>query len=220
MKAIIIPAILSSTREDYEKKIRAVEGLVERVQVDVMDGRFVPNKTVPLDKLTGIHSKVYKEFHMMVDAPWAYIPIVAQLGGGTYIFHIEACTNERNVHDILQRIRQYKMKPAIAINPETPLKTVLPYINELEQVLIMSVHPGKMGQAFISSVLRKIRELRKRKPKLTIEVDGGINAETLPKVLKAGANYFVIGSAIYGREDIKEAVKKYKKIIICEKQSL
>ncbi|MBI4016113.1 MAG: ribulose-phosphate 3-epimerase [Candidatus Aenigmarchaeota archaeon] len=213
MKKLIIPAILSTDKDNYKKKLQQVEGLVEKVQIDVMDGRFVENKTIPLDKLGAVKTKTYLEFHMMVDAPWAYIPAVAALGGKTYIFHIEACHNEKNVHDILERIIQYKMQPSIAINPETPLKAVLPYLSQLEHVLIMTVRPGQMGQKFISSALQKVRAIRRKYSNINIEVDGGINDKTLPKALKAGANYFVIGSAIYGKENAEQAIEKYKKIV-------
>lgn len=210
---MIIPAILSTDVNDYKTKFQQVEGLVERVQIDVMDGRFVDNKTVPVGKLPKVKTSADIEFHMMVDAPWAYIPTVAALGGKTYIFHIEACASEKQVYELIERIRQYKMQPAIALSPETPISAVLQYVNKLERVVIMTVHPGKMGQAFIPNTLQKIRAIRKKYANLNIEVDGGINKKTLPKVLKAGANYFVIGSAIYEREDIAKAIKEYQRVV-------
>ena len=213
MKKLIIPAILSPALEDYRQKIKAVEGLVERVQIDVMDNRFVPNKTLPFDALGEVKTNVYKEVHMMVDAPWAYIPAARQLGVGTYIFHIEACGSPKLVHEIIERIRQYKMQPSIAINPHTPLKTILPYLSQLEHVLVMTVVPGFSGQAFIPGTLRKIRAIRKRFPHINIEVDGGINADTLPRVRDAGANYFVMGNAIYKQPDIRQAIEGYKRLV-------
>ncbi|MBI4148785.1 ribulose-phosphate 3-epimerase [Candidatus Woesearchaeota archaeon] len=213
MKKLIIPAILSSTFEDYSQKIKAVEGLVERVQIDVMDNRFVPNKTIPFDSLAAVKSGVYKEAHMMVDAPCAYIPAAQRLGVGTYIFHVEACSSPKLVYDIIERIRQYKMQPSIAINPRTPLKAILPYLSQLEHVLVMTVVPGFGGQSFIPSALRKVQAIRKRFPSINIEVDGGINADTLPKANKAGANYFVMGNAIYKQPDIGKAVADYRRLV-------
>ena len=210
MKKQIIPAILTKNINDYQNKITLVEKLVKRVHIDIMDGKFVPNKTISLTTIRQVQTKLHKEAHLMVKMPWKYVNSAANARINTFIFHIEACPTTEQVCQTLKLISQHKMQASIAISPETPVDKILPYLSKLEHVLIMTVNPGFGGQNLIPSALQKVQALKEYDPKLTIEVDGGINKETLALAVQAGANYFVMGSAIYAHKNIKETIKNYK----------
>lgn len=209
----ILPAILAKTKKEYTQKLRSVEGHVSRVQIDIMDGLFVPNKTITLKTIAAIPSPVSKEVHMMVHAPWKYVTLARKAGAHTFIFHIEACPTPRDVIRTLNLLKKNGLRASLALNPETPLTRVLPYLDRLEHVLIMTVHPGFSGKKLLSRTLQKIRQLHKIAPKKLIEVDGGIMARNLPRLARAGAHYFVMGSAIYAAKDPPHALKTYQRIL-------
>lgn len=210
---MIIPAILSYTQKDYAKKLRAVKGLIRTIHLDVIDGKFVPNKTIQLDVIKKVKNPLRKEAHFMVEKPENYIAHAAQAGIHTFIFHIESHTNQQQTKHTIYSIKKAGMIPAIAINPRTPIKKLFPFFPHIKSVLLMSVQPGKGGQKFMPSVIKKIQQLRKKAPNITITVDGGLNEKTLPLAKKAGANHFVMGSAIFKTKNIKKTIETYKKML-------
>jgi ribulose-phosphate 3-epimerase len=203
----IAPSILSADFARLGEQVRAVEAAgADRVQVDVMDGRFVPNITFgalviealrPLTRLT-------LEAHLMVQPPEDFIEAFARAGADTIIIHQEATPH---LHGAIQQIHKLGKKAGVALNPSTPAATLSEVLDSLQLVLVMTVNPGFGGQAFIPETLGKIRQVRQaiseRGLDCEVEVDGGINLETARLVVEAGADVLVAGSAVF---DSKEGV--------------
>ncbi len=204
----IVPAILEKTFEELEQKVKQVEPFVNRVQIDVMDGEFVPNKTVQPEDLKDFKTDLMKEAHLMVNDNEKYVEAFLDLSFDMIIVHYESC---KDVSGIIKKVKDRGKKIAIAINPPTPLSAIKDYLDELDMVLIMTVNPGFSGQGFDPSVLPKIRELRSMRRDLDIEVDGGIKVGTVRLAAEAGANIFTSCSGIFKFEDKKEAVESLKK---------
>lgn len=201
----IAPSILSAAFTRLGEQVEAVAAAgVDRVQIDVMDGRFVPNITFgplvvralrPLTKLT-------LEVHLMVEPPEDFIDAFAEAGADTLIVHQEATPH---LHRAIQRIQALGKKAGVAINPSTPAGVLTEVLGMLQMVLVMTVNPGFGGQNFIPQTLGKIRQIRQwieeRGLDCEVEVDGGIHEGTAARVVEAGANVLVAGSAVYDAED-------------------
>jgi len=210
-KLQIVPALLCKSRKEFLSKLRRAEPYVKKVQVDIMDGKFVKNKTIQAKHLKGIKTKLKLEIQLMVKNPIKYVDDFARLKAYMIIFHIESCKNKEEVISLIKKIKSKKMKPSIALNPKTPISKVKPYLKYVNHILIMTVRPGFGGQKFIKKTLPKIKALRKLNKKMDIEVDGGVNKKTAHLAKKAGANILVSGMGIFGKEDIKQAVRELKK---------
>jgi len=187
----------------------------EYIHVDVMDGMFVPSISYGMPVIKSIRKSTGKVFdvHLMISEPIRYIADFAASGADMITVHVEACSD---VVATIEKIREYKLKVGITLNPDTPVSAIKPYLNRVDMVLIMSVNPGFGGQKFITSSVDKIKEVKRLRDELNlsydIEVDGGINIDNLATVLEAGANVIVAGSAIF-RGDAAENVKKFKSIM-------
>lgn len=203
----IVPAILVKTREELEQRFKEVEPYVDRIQIDIMDGKFVPNKTIQPEDMKDFKTNLVKEAHLMVNDNEKYVEDFLNLGFDLIIVHYESC---KDIPGIIKKVKDRGKKIALAINPPTPLLVIKDYLNDLDMVLIMTVNPGFSGQGFDSSVLSKIRELRGMKRDLDIEVDGGIKVGTVKLAAKAGANIFASCSGIYKFEDKKKAIEALK----------
>lgn len=209
----VIPAILSKTSQDLMSKINAVLPYVNFIQLDIMDGIFVPNKTVGLDDLKNIPKAKY-EFHWMVKDPINWL--IHFPGDHLHLIHVETIDSS-SFEKILSQIKKQGGRLGLAINPETPLTNLLPYLNnskklsEVRDVLIMTVHPGFSGQKYIFEMESKLKTLRSLYPNINIEVDGGVNLETIHHAYKSGANYLAAASAIFNEKNISEAIEKLKK---------
>ena len=201
----IAPSILSADFSRLGEQVREVEASgVDRVQIDVMDGRFVPNLSFgalavralrPLTPLT-------LEVHLMVMPPEDFIDPFAEAGADTLIVHQEATPH---LHRAVQQIHARGKKAGVALNPATPAAMLSDILGDVELALLMTVNPGFGGQDFIAPVLDKIRQVRdvitRRRFDCEVEVDGGINEQTAPLAVEAGANVLVVGSAVYGARD-------------------
>ncbi len=203
----IVPAILVKTQEELEQRFKEVEPYVDRIQIDIMDGKFVPNKTIQPEDMKDFKTNLVKEAHLMVNDNEKYVEDFLNLGFDLIIVHYESC---KDIPGIIKKVKERGKKIALAINPPTPLLVIKDYLNDLDMVLIMTVNPGFSGQGFDSSVLSKIRELRGMKRDLDIEVDGGIKVGTVKLAAKAGANIFASCSGIYKFEDKKKAIEALK----------
>jgi len=203
----IVPAVLVKTAEELKQRVKEVEPFVKRVQIDIMDGEFVPNKTVQPEDMKGFKTDLMKEAHLMVNDNKKYVEAFLDLGFDMIIVHYESC---KDVPGIIKKVKDKGKKIAIAINPPTPLSAIKDYLDDLDMVLIMTVNPGFSGQGFDSSVLPKIRELRSMRKDLDIQVDGGIKVGTVRQAAEAGANIFASCSGIYKFEDKGKAVEALK----------
>lgn len=214
--AIVAPSILSADFRCLESEIKKVEAEgAKMIHLDIMDGHFVPNITIgPLIvKAVRKCTKLPLEAHLMIENPDKYIPDFAKAGADIITIHQE--TSKSMIEDF-ELIKQNGKKPAISINPSTPLETILPVLDRVEMVLIMSVNPGFGGQKFMPEVLPKIKKLKSlvvsRKLSVNIAIDGGINLETAPKAVKAGVEILIAGSAIYHADDYKAVIKKLREL--------
>ncbi|MBU0672688.1 MAG: ribulose-phosphate 3-epimerase [Candidatus Margulisbacteria bacterium] len=210
----IAPSILSADFRILESEIKKVEKAgADLIHVDVMDGHFVPNITVgPLVvKAARKCTKLPLDVHLMIENPDRYIPDFAKAGADIIMVQVEA---SKNLAEDIELINQNNVKPGVVVNPETPVETVFPVLDKVAMVLLMAVNPGFEGQKFMPEVLPKIKKLRseitRRKLKVDIQVDGGINLETAPQAVKAGANVLVAGSAIFYAKDYQAVIKKLK----------
>lgn len=185
------------------------------IHVDIMDGMFVPSISFGMPVLSCVrkYTELFLDVHMMVEQPQRYVDELIRLGADGVTIHVEACDC---VGRTLERIKELGAKRGIALNPETPVEKVLPYLEQADMVLVMTVHPGFGGQSYISECLEKISCLRseiiKRKLDVDIEVDGGIKLENLKENTDAGANVIVAGSAIF-KGDIDANIKAFLNIM-------
>lgn len=205
---ILSPSMLSADFAALKDEIEEVEKAgATWLHIDVMDGIFVPNISFGacVYKCIRKYSNLLFDVHLMIVNPERYIKDFAEAGADMITFHIEATENPQECIDLIHSLGK---KAGLAINPETPTEAVLPYIEKVDMILVMSVHPGYGGQKYIKDVNPKISELRKIcGSEYLIEVDGGIKAENVKSVVGCGANVIVAGSAVFG-DDITGNVKK------------
>jgi ribulose-phosphate 3-epimerase len=210
----IAPSILSADFSRLGEQVRLVEDAgAEVLHIDVMDGHFVPNLTFgpALVKALRPHSSMRFDVHLMTERPELYIADFAAAGAEHITFHLEATCH---VHRVIQQIKEHGMTAGIALNPATPLDGIKYILQDLDMVLLMTVNPGFGGQKFITNVIPKIqvlsRHIQQTGSSCLIEVDGGINMETAPVAVKAGAHILVAGAAVFAQPDPKEAVEKLR----------
>ncbi len=209
--AIIAPSILSADFTKLGQELSDIENAdADWIHIDVMDGQFVPDITYGpiIVKACKRASNLILDVHLMIEKPDLIIPEFAKAGADYISVHQEACTH---LHRSIQLIKSFGIKAGVALNPATSLSSIEWVINELDFVLIMSVNPGFGGQKFIKSSVDKIEKLfrliKEKGSNAIIQVDGGINKETIKSVSQAGATSFVAGSAIFNNDNYKEAIK-------------
>ena len=217
MKNYIAPSLLSADKAHLKEEIKKVEELgCEYIHWDIMDGIFVPNKALPLEAVKEYAKchKMVNDVHIMVADPMKVAPEFIEAGADIVTFHYEALECPVCCGKLIKKIHELGCKAGISIKPKTNVKVLKELVKQVDLVLVMSVEPGKGGQAFIPSALGKIKKLRKWIDKenlnCLIEVDGGINAETGQKCRKAGVDILVAGSYLYGHDDIKERVESLR----------
>lgn len=219
----IIPVILAESEEEYKEKLDKITGVPEFtggwVQIDIVDGKFASNKSVGLDIIKKYPLPSNTEIHLMVQKPDEWIKALIELGAKRIIFPIEVGNTEK----LLTQIKSFGIEAGVGLNPETKVAKVAPFIDKMRPgsflqknsckmdiVLLLAVHPGFGGQEFIQEVLEKIREVSRLRPKNklpAIEVDGGISAENVSSIIKAGADNLAIGEHLINN-DITENLEK------------
>lgn len=209
---IVAPSILSADFLNLGRDVEMVnDSDAGLIHLDVMDGVFVPNISFGFPVIKSISKIARKplDVHLMIVEPQKYISQVRDCGAEYMNVHVEACTH---LHRTVEAIRAAGMKPAVTLNPATPVSLLEDIIGDLDMVLLMSVNPGFGGQKFINHVLLKIVRLRKLIAEsgsdALIEVDGGINIDTVPLVADAGADIVVAGSAVFGSDDPRETIAR------------
>jgi len=214
MSTQIAPSILSADFARLGEEIRAVEDAgADVLHVDVMDGHFVPNMTLgpPVVKKIRPVTDLPLDVHLMIEEPDRYINAFAEAGASWISVHVEACVH---LHRTIHAIKSLGVKAGAVLNPATPLCSLDYVLNDLDFVLIMSVNPGFGGQSFIPSALDKIKELKARIEEegldLFIEVDGGVNLETIGQVSASGADVCVAGSAVFNSPDYAQIIRELK----------
>lgn len=201
----ILPAILVQTRESFLEQVEIVRPHVRQVHVDMMDGIFVPNKTLPLEELNPLPGGMSYSMHWMVESPEEWIGEVA--GSHMHILHVETIRSGSHFDQMESIIRGSGGSLGLSLSPDTPLSEAIKYKERVSRFLVMSVVPGFYGQKYIPEVEPKIARLREECPEHDIEVDGGITLETAPRAAKAGANMLASASTIFNAPDAGEAIK-------------
>lgn len=216
MSKILSPSILSADFTILGEQVRQIEEAgAQFVHLDMMDGLFVPSISFGMPIIESLRpvSNLVFDAHMMVVDPERYIKQVRAAGADYISVHVEAC---KDVKSVLVQIRELGAKPGLAFNPETSVEKIRPYLSLVDEVVLMSVHPGFGGQSFIPESMDKIRELAALREEMgldfLIEVDGGIKIDNVEEVLRAGTDVIVAGSAVFG-ENIPSRVKGFLDIL-------
>lgn len=210
MSLRIAPSILSADFANLAKAAKDVEGAADLLHVDVMDAHFVPNLTLGLPVVEAIirSTTIPVDCHLMIDDPDRWAPSYAEAGAASVTFHAEAAAS---IDRLAKDLRAAGARAGIAIKPATPVSSVEDHLDNLDMLLVMTVEPGFGGQAFIEACVAKVAEakalIERKGLQLWLQVDGGVNAETIERCAEAGADCFVAGSAVYGAKDPAAAVE-------------
>ena len=197
----VIPAIIAKSQKEFTEKINKVKDFVDIIQLDFMDGKFVPNNSINFDfKIPS--SDCEFEAHLMIQDPFKWVEKHYKKVD-TILVHFESIKDHQKVIDI---VKKKGKRIGFVLNPETPIDSIQNFLDDIDQVLIMTVNPGFYGSPFLPEMIDKIKKLRKKCPNLDIEVDGGITDKTIGFVNEAGANLFVSGSYIVKSDNVEKAI--------------
>jgi len=194
----IVPAILTDDPDALKSMIRLTETFTDYIQIDIMDGRYVPSTSITAEHLMKLSIKTDWEAHLMVDNPENYLEDYRKAGAKRVVFHYEATGKLLKVIGLAEKLG---LPFGLAINPDTPIKAVLPFCDNLDCLLFLSVNPGFYGSPFIPDVLNKIKQFRSLCPNMETGIDGGIKDGNITRVAQTGVDYICVGSAIFMQPD-------------------
>lgn len=200
--ALLVPAILAKSAHSFQEKLNLVSPYCPKIQVDIMDGIFVNNKTIQYQDIPQVAENIKLELHMMTKDPLSIFQYPKHPAVTTFIFHYEAVADPISVLNSIPK----KIIRGIAINPETPTKVLEPLSKYVDMILLMSVAPGFDNQPFNPKVIEKIGEIKALRPGLIIEMDGGINKDNASTVSAAGIDQAVVGSELFESHNIKHTI--------------
>jgi ribulose-phosphate 3-epimerase len=201
-KIEVVPAILVKDRADFEKKIAQVAPHVSRVQIDVMDGKFVPNTTLAPEEFPAIPGHLLVEYHLMVQDPLGYVRRIGKKGA-IYELQVESL-QAIGVAKAISEVKKMGGRVALAISPDTPISAVAPFLLQIEHVLVMTVYPGFSGQSYLPAMEEKMRALSSLGT--VVEVDGGVGLGSARTAAAAGATLLGVASAIFSAPDVAKAI--------------
>jgi len=201
----IVPAILTDDPKALKTMAQQAAGFADFVQIDIMDGQFVPSHSVTWQNLIGTPLKFKWEAHIMVNHPEEQIAGFKGAGASRIVFHYEATPSPE---EVIKAIRASGLEVGLAVNPGTPVADFLPLADKVDAVLFLSVNPGFYGAEFIPAVLNKIREFRKLRPEVETGIDGGVKENNVAEIASTGVSYICVGSAIFRAPDPAAAFRK------------
>lgn len=206
----IIPSILATTKEDFEKLLRIVEPYVDRVHLDIGDGDFISTKTISgYEELIQMETKVKFDIHLMVSRPEDQMYFWYKTKADRFLIHAETDHGHRN---LIEQIHLNNRQVGLVLNPETQVDRITEVVGDIDFVQFMTVHPGNYGGEFVEAVINKILEFHGQYPNLPIFVDGGVNPETALRLAAIGVTTFVVGSYIVQSQDVGKAIEELKAI--------
>jgi ribulose-phosphate 3-epimerase len=213
--AQIVPAILEQDESGFLDKVARVTKLAgcERIQVDFGDGQFISNKLLSVDEIKPLNPAFHWEAHLMIKTPRDFLDYQI-VGFKTILVHYEAYGDTNELLKAIVSIKKHGLKPGVVVNPDTSVDVLRQFSEDVSHFLIMGVNPGYQGQAFIPETIERVTALRKLLPTAIIEVDGGVNADNVQQLAKAGADLLVVGSAIVKSPDMQEAWDKLNALIL------
>ncbi len=207
---MIVPAILTSDRDEFIKMLDICSRFTNFAQIDIMDGKFVPSSSIGIDVISSIKFPLESEAHLMVEDPLRWVDSFKRFGARRIIFHYEI---EGDKIGIIKAIKEKNIAVGVALNPDTPFESIEGIVNEVDSILFMSVVPGFYGSPFIPRVLEKITMFRKKYPHKEIGIDGGVKLDNVKGVKKSGVDYICVGSAILKQPSPELAYKKFKEAV-------
>jgi len=205
----VVPAILTEDPAAFKTMVQEARSYTDYVQVDIMDGQFVPSKSITWQQIQGVPHGLRWEVHLMVKNPESQVANYQKAGAEKAIFHFEATPDPAMV---LADIRKLGMKAGLAVNPETPVSSLIPLMDKVDSLLFLSVHPGFYGAKFIPETLDKIVELLKAKPNFSIGIDGGVKENNIVQIARTGVKEIFVGSAILMQPDPGAAYRKLQSL--------
>src|SRR3989339_341957 len=207
----IIPAILEKDFKELQKKVALVAGLAELIQIDIMDGQYVENKSVSLEELLNLKHRAKLEIHLMVNNPRDYFAVCAELKAERVFWHSDAAGDEGV--EVFEAAGQFGFLRGLALSPEVELEKIGGWLNSFDAVLVMSVAPGKQGRSFIPQSISRVKYLKDNFSDLKIAVDGGVDEGNIRDLIEAGAEDLCVGSALLENANLSQKFAELKSFL-------
>jgi ribulose-phosphate 3-epimerase len=204
----VVPAILTDSAEDLERKLQSLQGASEWVHIDIMDGSFVPNQSFNLKEWSGAEDYSI-EIHLMVSNPIEYLEDCKRIGAKRVLIHVES----ENSDEAIEKREEYGFEIGLVLNIETPIDTLSGLSGDIDSAMLMSVHSGFQGQPFLPESLGRAKETKERFPDLLLAMDGGMSRTNIKKVFETGVDYIIIGSKVIAAEDPVAALRSVQEMV-------